>query len=89
MPSSNGAPISGAQVTLDREYLQIRAWLLQIASSMDRINRGDGEVSSDPRLAQIAKSLEVLKSKTSDRSEQIQKIFSLPYDEHWREEFGI
>ncbi len=35
---------------LEREFLEIRARLLHIASSFDRMDRAEGSVAADPRL---------------------------------------
>ena len=78
-----------ASEVLDAELLAVRAKLLEIAGSLDRLNRADGTVEDDPRLAQIRQALEVLQSSQPDRAEQIQLIFSLPYDEQWRENYRL
>lgn len=39
---------------LDRYYLDVRCQLVEIAATLDRIDRGDGDVDeSDPRLTQL------------------------------------
>jgi len=84
-------PLS-ANETLEREFLLVRAKLLEVAATLDRIERGDGSAANDPRLKQIAAALEVLQqplANKADRAEAIQMIFSLPYKESWREEFQI
>ncbi len=78
-----------ASEVLDAELLAVRAKLLEIAGSLDRLNRADGTVEDDPRLGQIRQALEVLQSSQPDRAEQIQLIFSLPYDEQWRENYRL
>ena len=83
-----------ANETLDREFLQIRAKILQIAASLDRIDRSEGSPQTDPRLDKVAESLRVLQSSTPnstapDRAAQVQHVFSLPYRPNWRAEFGI
>jgi hypothetical protein len=35
-------------------------------------------------MDKITKALQILASQTPSRTEQIQILFSLPYDEHWR-----
>lgn len=75
---------STAQDVLDREYLEIRAKLLQIAASMDRMDRGVGSVQSDSKLQQFRDALDVMASNTGNRAERIQMIFSRQYDANWR-----
>jgi len=78
MPST-----SGAAETLDGEFLTIRAKLIEVAACLDRIDRAGGSVTEDPRAKQIRQSLDVLSSPGPDRVEQIQIVFSLPYDQNW------
>jgi hypothetical protein len=74
---------------LDRVFLDVRARLLEVAASLDRIDRAEDSVEDDPRLARIRRALELLQGRQPDRAEQIQRIFSLPYDEDWRESFAL
>ena len=71
---------------LDREFLAMRAKLIVLAAALDRIGRAEGDVSNDTRLAMIRESLDVLGSDANNRAEQIQMLFSLPYQEGWQEE---
>ena len=73
---------------LDREFLEIRARLLEVGAVLDRIDRA-GPASDDQRLATIGRAIEALRSADGDRAEQIQLIFSLPYDETWRKSLGV
>lgn len=73
-----------AQDVLDREYLEIRAKLLQVAAAMDRMDRGAGSVQSDPKLQQFRDALGVIASDGGNRAERIQMIFSRQYDANWR-----
>jgi hypothetical protein len=70
---------------LDREFLEIRARIIQLAASLDRLDRASGDVSSDPRKEQLKQAIGVLPRNEGDRVEDIQLVFSLPYDEGWRD----
>jgi hypothetical protein len=76
---------------LDREFLEIRAKILEVAAALDRIERAEGDVSGDPRMALIADAINVIASEHSNpiRAEKIQLLFSRAYDEQWRNEFSI
>ena len=74
---------------LDREFLEIRAKILELAASFDRLDRGDGSVAGDPRLTLVQNALQILQRDSTDRAEEIQMIFSREYDESWRETFGV
>ena len=45
-------PLSAAEV-LGREFLEIRAKILEIAAAFDRLERAVGDVSDDPRVARL------------------------------------
>ncbi|MGA2033068.1 MAG: hypothetical protein ABSG68_12485 [Thermoguttaceae bacterium] len=70
-----------ATQVLDREFLTVRARLIDLAAALDRIGRTAGPAPSDARLTQIRRSLQVLATDGPDRAEQIQMVFSLPYED--------
>ncbi|MGO8688319.1 MAG: hypothetical protein ACLQLG_01680 [Thermoguttaceae bacterium] len=67
---------------LDRELLGIRARLIDLAATLDRIDRGEGSLAGDPRMEKIRRSLQVLLGPSPGRAEEVLSIFSLPYEEH-------
>lgn len=73
----------------DREFLEIRAKILQLAASFDRIDRADGDLGNDPRAAQIRQGLETLSERRADRAEAVQLIFSRVYESGWKQKFGL
>jgi hypothetical protein len=82
------SPLSASDV-LNREFLEVRARLLQVAAALDRLDRAAGSVDDDPRMQNIQRVLEVLRSGDPKRAEQVQMIFSRPYSPQWREGFEI
>ena len=76
-----------AQIVLDREFLEIRAKILQLAAALDRIDRSDEPNPSDLRIKRIRAGLEVLVGDHSRRAEQVQMIFSREYDPQWKNQF--
>ncbi|MEX2287577.1 MAG: hypothetical protein WD648_10845 [Planctomycetaceae bacterium] len=81
-------PMPAADV-LNREFLEIRAKILQVAASFDRLDRGEGTVEGDSRMRLIRKAIDILQSETPDRAEQIQLLFSREYDSNWRKSLGV
>ena len=73
MPASSAAPAS-----LDSEFLGIRCRLIELAAALDRIDRAKTPAGSDPRIAQIRRSLDILADDEPTRAERIQMVFSLP-----------
>jgi hypothetical protein len=78
-----------ASQVLNREFLEIRAKILEIAASFDRLDRSEGSVADDPRLRRIYEALDALRDSAGDRAEQVQLIFSRQYEETWPEKFGL
>jgi len=76
-----------ASDVLQRDFLPLRGKLIEIAAALDRLARAEGPWADDPRIHQVRRSLEILAGTTqgSDRAEQVQRVFSLPYDPQWRE----
>lgn len=79
-------PLDAPEI-LEREFLQARAKLLQVAATLDRLSRAEGSVEDDPRAARLRQAAQVLLSDDANRAEQIQMIFSRPYEAEWRGRF--
>ena len=81
-------PLDAPEV-LNREFLEVRARILQIAASLDRLDRASGETDDDPRVEKLQRALVVLAEAGPDRAEKIQLIFSRQYERDWRSKFKI
>jgi hypothetical protein len=79
------AQTSSAPGILERHYLELRCALLEMAASLDRLERAGGftEVKGDARLKRIQDGLKILASAGTDRAERIQMLFSDVYDPDW------
>jgi hypothetical protein len=76
-------PLDAAEV-LNREFLEIRARLLHIAASLDRLDRAEGDLKGDPRPELIRRALAILAEQEPERAEKIQLLFSRSYDANWK-----
>jgi len=74
---------------IEQEFLPLRAKLLEIAAALDRIDRAGWSKGQDPRAERIRAAIELLGDSRGDRAEQIQLVFSRPYEEDWQGEFRI
>ena len=80
---------------LDREYLEIRGKLLELAASFDRMERADREASTsatpaeEPRKAQLEQGLSILLDSEPNKAERIQLLFSREYVSTWREDYQL
>jgi len=78
-----------ASQILQREFLEIRAKLLEVAASFDRLDRGTGTVADDPQRELLDQALDILKADQPDRAEKLQLLFSRQYENDWREQFQL
>jgi hypothetical protein len=76
---------------LDRDFLEIRARILEIAAGLDRIDRAPTQPGEhpDPRLGHVRRALDALSQPGPDRAETVQLVFSLDYDPDWLEKSGV
>jgi hypothetical protein len=74
---------------LNREYLEVRAKILELAAALDRLDRASGSVADDARMKLIQSALQTLSSDTADRAEHVQLLFSRDYESDWRQKFGV
>jgi hypothetical protein len=85
LPSRSKAEI------LDRDFLDVRSRVLDLAAALDRQDRANRSSSEhpDPRLAQLRQALEALLEPGPGRAETVQRIFSLNYDPEWLSRIGL
>lgn len=81
-------PLSAPEV-LNREFLEIRCKILDLAAAFDRLGRADGSVADEERVARLREALSLVLEEPHDRAEQVQMIFSRSYDDDWQETFKV
>lgn len=86
MPSER----SKAEV-INRDFLETRGKLLEVAASLDRLDRASrsGSEAPDSRLAKLRQAIEALLEPGPGRTETVQRIFSIDYDPNWIHQFGM
>ena len=82
------SPLTAPEI-LNREFLEIRCKILDLAAAFDRLTRAAGSLDDDQRLARLHAALAILRDQPHDRAEQVQMLFSRPYDEHWQETLRV
>ncbi|MFP6762340.1 MAG: hypothetical protein VB858_01940 [Planctomycetaceae bacterium] len=75
-----------AEQIFDHVFLETRARLLEVAATLDRLERAaDADaVESDFRMEQIRRGIDLIRNESGNRAEQLQIVFSDPYDESWK-----
>ncbi len=78
-----------AAEVLDRDFLETRGKILELAAALDRFDRAPGHshAAPDRRLAQIRAGLEALLEPGPGRAETVQILFSDDYDADWQRRF--
>ena len=79
----------GAEAVLEREFLTLRAKILEIAAALDRIDRAGKLPEDSAQMAKLREAMETLLRTEGSRAEEVQLIFSRPYERQWQEQFGI
>ncbi|MDB4331741.1 hypothetical protein OAA27_01590 [bacterium] len=79
---------------LTGSFLEIRAKLLEVAATLDRVDRAldQGETLEGDAAACRAKlddSIRILLTSDPDRAERLQRLFSREFSDAWRQEFEI
>ncbi len=75
--------------TLDREFLEIRALIVQLAAAFDRLDRCPDSAADDPRRHRLEAAIGILTGASQMRAEQVQLHFGKPYEAEWREKMGF
>ena len=79
---------------LDETFLEVRAKLLEVAATLDRIDRSadDGSplsASQSAKRDQIDEAIQICLSEGADRAERLQKLFSRDYESSWRKQMQL
>ncbi len=71
---------------LNRDFLDTRHRIIDVAAALDRIEGGEGADStrSDPRMVQLTEAIRLLIDGKPKRAERVQMIFSDSYNPNWR-----
>jgi hypothetical protein len=80
-------PLTASEI-LDREFLELRAKILQVAAAFDRLDRAEGDVDCDSRLNLLREGIDILSS-PNERAEQFQLLFSRPYEDDWQTTYDL
>lgn len=81
-------PQTSEQV-LQSEYLLARAKILELAATLDRIERAGGNLSSHPQMQLLQRGFHILIGDQNERAQQVQMLFSREYSSQWRQTMGV
>ena len=74
-----------AEQILERQFLEMRCGLLDLAASFDRIGRAEAAdaLFNDQRMKLLTEGIKILSGDSNNRAEQLQMLFSDDYVEGW------
>ena len=87
------AQVRDVSAVLNRDFLETRSRILEIAAALDRLDRASspphpGE-APDRRLDQLRQAIAALLEPGPGRAETVQRLFSLDYDPQWQQTHGL
>jgi hypothetical protein len=81
-------PHSASQV-LQQEFLLARAKILELAATLDRIDRAEGNVDGLPHRQLLQQGFEILIGDQGQRAQRVQMLFSRHYSADWRQTMDV
>lgn len=78
-------PTRTAIDSLNRDFLDMRSRLLDLAAALDRVDGAQEPhvARGDPRMSKLLEGLRILAEGRPERAERVQKVFSQAYEEGW------
>jgi hypothetical protein len=76
---------------LNRDFLETRSRILEVAAALDRLDRAASHPGETPdrRMSQLRQAIEALLEPGPGRAETVQRLFSLEYDPDWQKTQGL
>ena len=81
-------PQSAEQI-LQSEFLLARSKILELAATLDRIERAGGNMAGHPQMQLLQSGFQILIGESGDRAKQVQMLFSREYSSDWRKSMGV
>ena len=78
-----------AEQILEQEFLLARAKILELAATLDRIDRAGGNVDQQPQMQLLRRGFAILSGGGNERAEQVQLLFSREYSADWRQTLDV
>jgi soluble cytochrome b562 len=78
-----------AQQVIADEFLIARAKILELAATLDRIERSSGDVEDSKQMNLLAQGMHILCDEEVDKAKRVQLLMSRQYDPHWQSTMSI
>ena len=88
--SNDPKPVSlSAQKVLTEEFFLSRSKILDLAATLDRLDRAEGSVDQLQQRQLLQQGIEILLDNEPDKAKRVQLLMSRPYDPDWRKNYGL
>ena len=78
-----------AQQVIADEFLIARAKILELAATLDRIERSSGDVEDSKQMNLLAQGMHILCDEEVDKAKRVQLLMSRQYDPLWQNTMSI
>ncbi len=78
-----------AQKILTEEFFIARSKILDLAATLDRLDRANGSVDQLQQRKLLQQGMEILLDDQPDKAKRVQLLMSRPYDPDWRKNYGL
>ena len=78
-----------AQQVIADDYLIARAKILELAATLDRIERATGDVEDSKQLNLLVQGMHILCDEEVDKARRVQLLMSRQYDPIWQSNMSV
>jgi len=78
-----------AEQVLTEEFLLARSKILDLAATIDRLQRADGQIESSEKRELLEQGIKILLDDQGEKAKRVQLLMSRQYNPKWREQYGL
>ncbi|MFM8572832.1 MAG: hypothetical protein ACKOAU_14655 [Pirellula sp.] len=78
-----------AEKVLSEEFFVARSKILDLAATLDRLDRAEGTVDQLQQSKLLHQGIEILLDDQPEKAKRVQLLMSRPYDPDWRKNYGL
>ena len=78
-----------AEQVVAEEFLIARAKILELAATLDRIERASGDIDESNQMHLLSHGLQILCDDEVEKAKRVQLLMSRQYDPHWQQQMSV
>ena len=79
---------SAEQIVVD-EFMIARAKIVELAATLDRIERATGDVEDSKNMQLLVQGMHILCDDEVEKAKRVQLLMSRQYDPHWQSQMSV